>query len=246
MAAPVPPTPTPTSTAPSRIPIVTDAMRLVRVLYEPSKVFEEQREKPTWFLPWLVIAIICLVIGFIQLPYSQRVIEVALQAYPNAPQLTPAQLSSRAMIGVVVTPILFLIFAFLGAGILFLIAAVMGASVRYKGMLSATVFSQVMVPITLILQSVILRIRGAPGDAITTMTDAQPALGLNVLLSSDSHVVQAIYAGIGPLPIWAIIITAIGIAQLEKAKKSAAWSAAIGSYVVMLLIGALLAGLQRG
>jgi len=244
MAAPVPPTQA--STPPSHTPIVTDAVRLVRVLYTPSAVFDEQHEKPTWFLPWLVIAIVCLVIGYIQAPYSQRVIELMLQAIPNAPQLTPAQLHSRAMIGVFSTPIVFLIFALLGAGILFLIASIAGASVRYRGMLSATVFSQVMVPITLLLQTLILRMRGAPGDAISSVADAQPALGLNVLLSSDSHFVQAIYAGIGPLPIWAIIITAIGIIHLEKAKKSAAWAAAIGSYVVTLLIGALLAGLQRG
>ncbi len=244
MAAPAPPTPAPA--APSRIPIVTDAVRLVRVLYEPGKVFDEQREQPTWFLPWLVIGIICLVIGFVQLPYSGRVIELALQNMPNAPQLTPAQLSSRAMIGIFFTPIIFLIFALIGAGILFLIAAVMGASVRYRGMLSATVFAQVMVPITLLLQTLILRMRGSPSEAITTMTDAQPALGLNVLLSSDSHFLAAVYGGIGPLPIWSLIITAIGITRLEKASKATAWSAAIGSYVIMLLIGALLAGLQRG
>lgn len=243
MAAPAPQA----TTAGSYTPILTDFLRLVRVLYAPSAVFEEQREKPTWFLPWLVIAIVCVAIGFFQLPYSRRVIELALQAYPNAPQLSPAQLSSRAMIGVIVTPIFFLIFAAVGAGILYLIVSVGGSSVRYRGMMSATVFSQVMVPITLILQTVILRMRGAPSDAITAMSDAQPALGLNVLVSADSssHFMQAILAGIGPLPIWSLILVAIGIMRLERAKKGAAWTAAIASYVVMLLIGAALASLQK-
>ncbi|HVO35206.1 MAG TPA: YIP1 family protein [Gemmatimonadales bacterium] len=243
MAAPAPQAPA----AASYIPIVTDFLRLVRVLYEPSKVFEEQREKPTWFLPWLVIAILCMVIGFLQLPYTARTVELMMQAYPNAPQLTPAQLHSRAMIGVFVTPIVFLIFAFVGAGILFLIVSVTGSSARYRGMLSATVFAQVMLPITLLLQALILRMRGSPSEAITAVADAQPALGLNVLISGEgsSHFVQAILAGIGPLPIWSVIITAIGIMHLEKAKKSSAWTAAIVSYLLMLLIGAGLAGLQK-
>jgi len=187
-----------------------------------------------------------VVIGIVQAPYTQRVFELALQAIPNAPQLTDAQMRSRAMIGVIATPIVFLIFAFLGAGILFLIVSVSGSSGRYRSMLSATVFSQVMVPIALLLQAVILRMRGAPGDAISSIADAQPALGLNLLMSSDSHFLQAIYAGIGPLPIWSLFIVAVGIMRLDKVKKGAAWTAAIGSYVLMLLIGAALAGLQRG
>lgn len=242
MAAPAPQAP---STG-SYIPFVTDLMRLVRVLYAPSAVFDEQKQKPTWFMPWLVIAIICIVIGFWNLPYSQRTIELALQAIPNAPQLTDAQMRSRAMIGLPFLPIIFLIFALLGAGILYLALTVSGGHGRYRGMLSATVFAQVMLPITLLLQCIILRMRGSPAEAITTMADAQPALGLNVLLTSDSHFMQAIYAGIGPFQIWAVFITAVGIMRLEGAKKSAAWTAAIASFVVLLLIGAFLAGLQRG
>ncbi len=243
MAAPAPQAP---ATTPYT-PVLTDFLRLVRVLYAPSQVFEEQRDKPTWFLPWLVIGIICAVIGFIQLPYSQRVIELALQAIPNAPQLTPSQLSSRAMIGVFFTPVVFLVFALIGAGILFMIVSVGGSSARYKGALSVTIFSQVLVPITLILQGVILRVRGAPAEAITTMQDAQPALGLNLLMSTEgsSRFVATIMGGIGPLPIWGLIITAIGLMRMEKVKKGTAWTAAVVSYVITLLVGGALSGLQR-
>ena len=243
MAAPAPQAPA----GGSYIPIVTDFMRLVRVLYAPGAVFDEQKEKPTWFLPWLVIAILCVAIGFWQLPYSQRVVELAIQAYPNAPQLTADQLRSRSIIGLIVTPIFFLIFALVSAGILYLAVSVLGAKARFKGLLSVSVFAQVMLPITLILQGIILRMRGGPSEAITTMMDAQPALGLNVLVGADtSRFVTALLAGIGPLPLWALFITAVGIMRLEGVKKNTAWTAAIASFVVMLLVGAFLASLQRG
>jgi hypothetical protein len=219
----------------------------VRVLYAPGSTFEEQREKPTWFLPWLIIAIVCVGIGFWQLPYTQRVIELALASRPNPPQVSPSVLRTQAMFGVVVTPVFFLIAALVGAGILFLLVSIAGSSARFRGLLSATVFAQVLVPITLILQGIILRMRGAPADAISTMADAQPALGLNLLVSPEStgRFVGALLAGIGPLPIWSLFITAIGIMRLEGVKKSTAWTAAIGSYVVLLLVGAGLASLQR-
>ena len=244
MAAPAPQAPA----AASYIPIVTDAMRLVRVLYAPSAVFEEQKEKPTWFTPWLVIAIICVGIGFWQLPYSQRVMELAMQAFPNAPQISAEQMRSRATIGLVVTPVFFLIFALLGAGILYLAVSVAGGRARYKGLLSINVFAQVTIPITLILQGIILRMRGGPSEAITTMADAQPALGLNVLVSADTgRFVTTLLAGIGPIPIWALFITAVGLMRLEGVKKNTAWTAAIAAFVVMLLVGASLAAVfQRG
>lgn len=243
MAAPEPQA----TTAGSYTPILTDAMRLVRVLYAPSGVFEEQKEKPTWFLPWLVIAIVCVAIGFWQLPYTQRVLELAIQSIPNAPQLSAEQLHTRATIGLFVAPIFFLIIALISAGILHLAISLGGSSARYRGLLSVSVFAQVLLPITLVLQAIILRMRGAPGEAITTIGDAQPALGLNVLLSADTgRFMQTLLGGIGPLPLWALFITAVGVMRLEGVKKSKAWTAAITSFVVILLIGAGLASLQRG
>jgi hypothetical protein len=232
----------------SYTPILTDAMRLARVLVSPRAVFDEQRDKPTWFLPWLVVAIICIVIGIIQAPYTMRMIQLALEARGTAAQVPASAMQTQATIGSVVAPIFFLIFGAIGAGILYLILAVTGSSVRYRAMLSAMIFSQAVLPIQYVLQAVILRMRGAPDVAISSMADAQPALGLNLLLSAEatsSHFLSALLGGIGPLPIWALIITAVGIMRLDNVKKGAAWTAAVGSYVVLLLVAAGLASLQR-
>ncbi len=243
MAAPAPQAATPTSYT----PILTDALRLVRVLYEPGKVFDEQKAKPTWGLPFIVIAIVCLAISFWQLPYTVRVIELAVQARPNAPQVPASALRTQAMIGMVILPIFFLIAAVVSAGIMYMIVSVGGSSARFRGLMSAAVFSAVLTPITLLLQGVILRMRGAPGEAISVIADAQPPLGLNVLVTAEStgRFVGALLAGIGPLPIWGLFITAVGVMRLEGVKKGTAWSAAIVSYVVLLLIGASLSMLQR-
>ncbi len=243
MAAPEPQA----STASSYIPIVTDATRLVRVLFTPRQVFEEQREKPTWFLPWLVIAIIVFVVGVVQAPYSQRILELVLAARATPTPVSPSTLHTQAIVGSVFPPIIFLIFGAIGAGILYLVLVVSGSSVRYRGMLSATIFAQATYIIQYVLSAVILRLRGAPETAISSIADAQPALGLNILLPADSSspFLNAVLGGIGPLPIWGLIITVVGIITLEKTKKSAAWTAGIVCYLVLLLVGGALAGLQR-
>jgi hypothetical protein len=244
MAAPEPQV----TKAGSHIPILTDAMRLLRVLGSPGAVFDEQRDKPTWFLPWLVVAIVCFLIGMFQAPYTQRMIEIAIEARGSTAQVPASAMHTQAIIGSAVAPIVFLLFGAIGAGILYLVLAITGSSVRYRGLLSATFFSQAVLPIQFVLQAVILRLRGAPDVAISSMADAQPSLGLNMLLPADAatgHFMTALLSGIGPLPIWAMFITAVGIMRLEKTTKGAAWTAAIVSYLFMLLIGASLASLQK-
>ena len=228
-------------------PILTDATRLARVLVSPRAVFDEQREKPTWFLPWVVVAIICIAIGIWQTPYTMRMIGLALEARGSTAQVPAGAMHTQAMIGSVVAPIIFLVFGAIGAGILYLILAVTGSSVRYRAMLSATIFSLAVVPIQFLLQAVILRLRGAPDVAISSLADAQPSLGLNILMPADStsHFLNALLGGIGPLPIWALIITVVGIMRLDNVKKGPAWTAALVEFVVMLLVGAGLASLQR-
>jgi hypothetical protein len=243
MAAPEPQA----TAAPSYTPILTDAIRLARVLVAPRAVFDEQKEKPTWFLPWLVVAIICVVIGIIQTPYTLRMIEIAVEARGATTQVSSGAMHTQATVGVVVAPIAFLIFGAISAGILYLILAVTGSSVRYRAMLCAVFFSYAVLPIQFLLQAVILRMRGSPDVAITSMADAQPSLGLNLLLPADSssHFLNALLGGIGPLPLWALIIMVVGIMRLDNVKKGAAWTAALGSFVILLLVGAALAGLQR-
>jgi hypothetical protein len=154
---------------------------------------------------------------------------------------------TQALVGSIVAPIAFLIFGAISAGILYLILAVTGSTVRYRSMLSAVFFSQAVLPIQYLLQTLILRLRGAPDIAISSMADAQPSLGLNLLFSSDttSHFLNALLAGIGPLPLWGLIITVVGIMRLDNVKKGAAWTAALGSYVILLLVAAGLASLQK-
>jgi len=78
-------------------------------------------------------------------------------------------------------------------------------------------------------------------------TDLRVSLGLDLLLSSDSTIsgfLRGLLGGIGPISIWGLAITAIGVATLEKQPKGAAWTAATVAFVVMLVVAALLQGMS--
>src|SRR3989442_7446874 len=66
---------------------------LVRVLFEPTAVFERVREKPKFLAPYLALAAVQLVIGFLQLPYIRAAMaaQIATMAQANPQAAEGAQ-----------------------------------------------------------------------------------------------------------------------------------------------------------
>lgn len=242
------PTPAPApAPASSGIPFVTDLSRVARVLFSPTAVFEEQRDKPTWFLPWLVLALLAVGVGCTTMPYTDRMMEISMAARGGAGQAVPAGVKTFTRVAAMAgAPIAFLLLALISAGIMWVSLMLTGAKVRYKGLLSASVFSLSTGIIMLALSAVVMRLRGSPAEAIRNMQDARVSLGADLLIPTEATVspfLRAMLAGIGPIQIWGLIITAIGVIVLEKQDKGSAWMATLASYAVMLVIGGLLAGL---
>jgi len=229
------------------IPFVTDFSRVIRVLFSPTAVFEEQRDKPTWFLPWLVIALMAVAISFTTLGYTDRIIELSMASRGAAGQPIPPAVKTFTRFATIAgAPIAFLILSLISAGIMWVTLMLTGAKVRYKGLLSASVFSLSTGVVMVGLSAVVLRLRGAPAEAIRSMQDSRVSLGLDLLLPAETTIspfLKAILGSIGPIQIWGLIITAIGVMVLEKQDKGSAWMAALASYAVLLVVGGLLAGM---
>src|SRR5207245_11285928 len=97
---------------------------LVRVLFEPTAVFERVREKPRFLAPFLALAVITILIGTLQLPFIRAGMTAQFAQTPN---MTPEQqqMAMRfAPIGLVVGPIFYGLFLVLCAVLLW--AAVAG------------------------------------------------------------------------------------------------------------------------
>jgi hypothetical protein len=231
--------------AASYTPVVTDIMRVVRVMFSPTGVFEEQREKPTWVLPWLIISVILVAIGLVMAPYQRHAMELAVQARGG-----PAPPESALMIGrvfaIVGVPIFLLLAGLISAFMMWVVLLATGGQVRFKGLFSVAIFASVVAVVQAILTSVALRMRGGP-ETVTSLADMRVSLGLDLLLSSESTIsgfLRGLLGGIGPISIWGLAITAIGVATLEKQPKGAAWTAATVAFVVMLVVAALLQGMS--
>jgi len=232
--------PEPTAAAPAPYtPIVTDLGRLARVLFSPGDVFSEQQERPTFWWPFAVLAVISVIV---QTPFQQRVQELMLaQRGITAPAGAGSGMISL-VIGLLVGALVFLIILAISAGVLYLLMAAFGGETTYKKMLTVSIFAAPLYVLQQVLVSIVLHIRGL--DAIRSVWDMIPALGADLLLPADAQVgafLRIFLGQIGVLQIWGVVVTAVGLMVLAKAGKGAAWAAAIISFLFTAALASWLA-----
>lgn len=238
MTSPEPTTVAPTP-GPGGIPFVTDFLRLVRVLFTPTAVFEEQKDAPTFWVPWLLLCVLMLVASFLSFPYTLAAARMGAAAAGRP--LPDAAIGIMRFSMIVAVPVFTLVMLLLSAGVMYLVLMVFGGEVRYKGLMSVAVFSGMLGVLQILATFAVLKLRGPEG--LTTLADYQASFGLDLLLPADTSVpkfLEGMLKGITPFSLWGLVITATGIHTMEKTSKGAAWSAA----VVSLVLGLLVAGIS--
>jgi hypothetical protein len=237
MAAPAPQA----TTAVSYTPILTDFLRLVRAPFAPKGVFEEQQEQPTFWMPWVVISIAFIVLQILQKPFQMRVRELLLQ---QAGRPVPAGGGGALSIaiGIVTGLITVLVIVAISAGILYLLLMLFGGQSTYKKMMTVAIFAGPIMVLQQLLTFVVLSMRGV--SSINSVWDMFVSFGADLLLPADAQVgafSRVFLAGIGPLAIWQVAITATGVMVLGKVGKGAGWSVASIAYLIGLALSAGLA-----
>ncbi len=226
----------PQTAAPAKAysPVVTDIARLARVLTSPTAVFEEQKDAPTFWTPWAVMAVIMMVISWFMQPFNQRIREIMLT---NAGRPVPPATTASMVIGLASSAVGLLIICAIGAGILYAIVSMFGGETSYKKLLCVIVFG---LPIAALLQAITVFVLHSRGVAsINGPQDMIVSLGLDLLLPQSvqpSNFVRFMLSGIGLLQVWQLGITAMGLMVLAKLGKGGAWGAAIVNFLIVLVI----------
>jgi len=231
MTAPDAPAPTK-----SYIPLLTDLTRLGRVLFTPTAVFEEQKDHPTFWMPWIVVSVIWMALALLQRPFQNRIRDVVL-ARMNRPVPAPSAVGN--IVSMIGGPIAVLLMCLIGAAILYALVSVLGGETGYKKMLNVVVFS---LPVVLIIQAATVFILHTRGLAsINGPEDMIVSFGLDLLLPQSAqpgYFLRFVLMGIGPLQIWGLAITATGLGVMGKLGKGGAWTAAIINFLIVLLLTA--------
>lgn len=230
--------------APQYTPVITDLLRLGRAPFAPTGVFEEQRDAPTFWMPWLLVSLAFGAVALLASPFQVQAMRLAAEASGRP---LPPGFEKFAAIGVVTTPLVVLVMALVGSVFLWLPLMATASEARFKGLMCVTIFAWPIAVLQQVLNYIVLSIKGV--ESVQTMQDLQVSLGLDLLLSADAQVstfARAMLAGIGPLQVWSVVIVAFGLMALERVSSGKAWTAAIISFVAVLLVSAGVAAVFTG
>jgi len=231
MAAPAPQA---TSSTPYT-PVLTDLWRLVRAPFTPKAVFEEQQETPRFWTPWIIVSLVFAVLQILQRPFQDRIRVLILQ-HMGQPVPAASIGLGRTLMGVVLGALTVLILAALAGGIYYVVLLIFGGQTTFKKMLVVVIYGWPIAILQQVLTVIVLTSRGA--GSIQSVWDVQVSFGLDLLLPSDAATgafLRLFLAGIGPLAIWQLIISAVGLKTLGKVSTGAAWSAALISFAILLV-----------
>lgn len=218
---------------------------LFRVLFSPGEVFERVRERPKFLLPWIGLSVIIVLIAYMMMPYTQAAIASRLAQVAQQNPQAAANAAKFQTIGIAVAPIVLLIGLLISAGLLWLLVMLFaGGDAKFMTLLSVSAYIAVPTILLQVAGLIVLKMKGV--DAVTTPDDLRPPLGLNLLAPGTGGFVGAFLAGINPFSLWAMVLTAIGVQVTHKTSKGAAYTVAIVSTLLGVLISSAFAGLGGG
>jgi hypothetical protein len=219
----------------------SSVLDVLRVLFEPSAVFERVREKPSFLLPFLAICAVQVVLYFVNLPFLKAGMAAQMASRP-AGGPDPA---SFLWIGALFIPVGIAIALVLGGFILWVLVSLFGGEAKFGTLLSVATFASVPSVILLsIVGTVVLHMQGV--GQIASPQDMQPALGLDLLAPGAKGFVGAALKAVNPFGIWGLVLTAIGVSTTHRLAKSTGSAIATISFLIGVAIAGMFAGLFGG
>ncbi len=218
---------------------------LFKVLYEPGVVFTRVSEKPKFLMPFIGLCVIQLIVSAVNLPFLKAAMSAQFAAAAATAPAGAPDPSKFVVIGLAFIPIGVAIALLISALVLWVLVSVMGGDGKFGTLLSVSAYACVpSVVLLAIVGSIVLQMKGPEG--ITSPSDLQPALGLDLLAPDAKGFIGALLKGINPFSIWGMVLTAIGIQVTHKTSKGTAYAVAIGAMVLGLIVIGAFAMLRKG
>ncbi|MBD3178911.1 MAG: DUF1282 domain-containing protein [Candidatus Latescibacteria bacterium] len=192
------------------------------IFVDPKKVFNRIDSGLQWWKPFIVIALLMILVVWLQSPISMHVMSL------NERGLSEEQLSQQmeygqkfAFLGYIFAPIIALIIYLLSALVVNISASLMSGRSDYKKALSLCIFAGFIPMVEQIISVVVLRMRGV--ESIESAAGAQISLSLAPLFSDAGNLLSSFLKSLSIFSIWYYIVVALGIAAIYRinVKKSA-------------------------
>jgi hypothetical protein len=227
---------------------LSEGQRLLDTFIAPSKAFTDLRRNASWWAPFLIIAIVSLLFGYVvdQKVGFRKVVDNGLQLQPKqAAQLEnmpAAQREKNLALQATITKFISYGFPVVALLVYVIFAAVLfatlkfgaSAEVKFSSMFALVVYTrlpQILMPLLAI--SSLLAGVSSDGFNIQNPVATNPGYFIG---PEGSPVLRALLTPLDVLSIWSLVLTAIGIACISKVKRGTAFAVVFGWFALIVII----------
>ncbi len=237
---------------------MSEFSRLTGVLFEPKKTFEDVAQRPTFWIPLILLTLIAVAatyliasrIGWETIVRQQS--QQSASAQQRMEQMPPEQRQRVEEMQTKIAPFAGYGFAILGRPIGFLIAGaillgivrgIMSAPIRFKQIWSILWYASVPAIIQTALMCVVMFLKRPEEFNLQNPLAFNPAAFMDPMTSSKF--LYAVAKSLDVFTIWTLLLVAVGLAAAGGKKMSftGALVAVLVPWAVLVLGGASLAGL---
>jgi hypothetical protein len=243
-AMPVPPTPTP---AAEELPL-SEPARVLNTFFAPSKTFTDLRRSASWWLPFLITAIVSTMFSYVvdQKVGFRKVIENQIRIQPKQAdriERLPADQRETVMrqqttfwrVFSYAAPVVGLIFYLIIAAILFAtFKFAASADIRFKTMFTLVIFAWLPMLFVYLL-AIISLLAGVSSDGFMVQSPAATNLG-GFMDPTSSPALYALLSSVDIFTFWSLSLMAIGVACISKVKRGTAFAVVFGWFALWVLI----------
>jgi hypothetical protein len=220
---------------------------ILNIYLAPKRAFEKLKEKPSWFIPLLIVLLVVAITAILAVSMSKDAIIAQQEERMRERGMTdeqidqaarfmggPLMMVSGAIGGIVMTVILLVIFA----ALLLAFIKVAGGQGGFQTLFAILSWSALVRVPASVLRLVLIGITGTP-FVTTSLALALPGLPKETFA-------YRLLAGLDFFMIWEMILVATGLAVTCNADRKRSYVLVFAIWVLSVLLSAVLGGMRAG
>lgn len=212
------------------------ASKVFNIFFEPRKVFESLRIKPTWLIPFVIVTLLVIGSTYLTFPYIMKAQVERIEEMENIPDERKAaiieqmeQVDQPPVWQVAMIPVFSLVVLVLFSGILFLVFNVLlGGDSSYRSVLSVYSYSALVT-----IPALIVKI---PLIIMKETVNVQTSLALLPFVNPDSRFLYSVLSGFDIFSLWEVILISMGLGVMYKFSTAKAFTAVVILWVLLIVV----------
>jgi hypothetical protein len=222
------------------------AAKVLNLFFEPKKVFESLRIKPTWLVPFIIIALLGIGFFYTTYPYIMNQQVERIRDNDKIPQDQKQTIIDKmtesshpplwqlplAPIGTI------FVFVILAAILFFVFNVILGGDSSFRRVFSIYCYSNLIAIPSMIVKLPLIMLKKDIG--------VQTSLALLLSAESKETFLYRVFSGFDIFTLWAVILISIGMGVLYRYTTKKSFTIVFVLWVLLILITSGLSGLFGG